>query len=70
MKNDTMLRTGLIGSFIVALCCFTPILVVGLGVIGLSALTGTLDYVLFPALVGFAGLTGYAAWRKQSPKSN
>jgi hypothetical protein len=35
---------------LVALCCFTPILVILLGVVGLSALTWYLDYVLLPAL--------------------
>jgi mercuric ion transport protein len=34
--------------------------VVLLGAVGLGALTGYLDYVLFPALVFFVGLTIYA----------
>ena len=49
----------------VALCCFTPILVVLLGSVGLAALTGYLDYVLLPALAIFIGLTCYAVWRKK-----
>jgi len=44
----TLLRAGLIGTVLVALCCFTPILVVLLGVVGLAGLTGYLDYVLLP----------------------
>ncbi len=59
------LRTGIIGTLIVALCYFTPILVILLGVMGLSALTGYLDYVLLPALAAFIGLAIYAIWRKQ-----
>lgn len=59
-----MLRTGVVGTVLVALCCFTPVLVILLGVLGLSALTGYLDYVLLPALLGFLGLTVYAARRK------
>ncbi|GAB4356048.1 MAG: mercury resistance system transport protein MerF [Methylohalobius crimeensis] len=55
-----LLRVGVIGTVVTALCCFTPILVVLLGVIGLSALTGYLDYVLFPALALFIGVTVYA----------
>lgn len=58
--NDKLLITGVIGTAIAALCCFTPILVVMLGVVGLSALTGLLDYVLIPALVFFVLLTIYA----------
>lgn len=65
MDNAKLLRTGLIGSIIVALSCFTPALVILLGVVGLSALTGYLDYVLFPALILFLGIAGYAAFRKQ-----
>ncbi|WP_235044521.1 mercury resistance system transport protein MerF [Methylohalobius crimeensis] len=55
-----LFRVGVIGTVVTALCCFTPILVVLLGVVGLSALTGYLDYVLFPALAAFVGLTVYA----------
>jgi len=61
----TLVRAGIIGTALVALCCSTPILVVLLGVIGLSSLTGYLDYVLLPALVVFIGLTMYAPRRAQ-----
>ncbi|SDU23291.1 mercuric ion transport protein [Nitrosomonas ureae] len=55
----------MIGTVVVALCCFTPLLVILLGVVGLSALTGYLDYVLLPALAIFIGLTIYAIQRKR-----
>ncbi len=42
---------AVIGTVLVALCCFTPLLVVILGIVGLSALTPYLDYILLPALV-------------------
>ena len=61
----TLLRVSVIGTVLVALCCFTPILVVLLGTLGLAAPTGYLDYVLLPALVFFIGLTCYAVWRKK-----
>ncbi len=61
----TLIRVGLVGTVLVALCCFTPILLILLGVVGLSALTGYLDYVLLPALAVFIGLTIYAVWRKR-----
>lgn len=64
MNDKRLLKTGVIGSIIIALCCFTPILVVLFGVVGLSALVGYLDYVLFPALAFFVGLTAYALWRR------
>ncbi len=58
------MRVSVIGTVLVTLCCFTPVLVILLGVVGLSALTGYLDYVLLPALAIFIGLTIYAIQRK------
>ena len=55
-----MLKTGIAGSVIAAVCCATPVLVILLGVLGLSAWAGWLDYVLIPALVIFVGITIYA----------
>ena len=66
MKDDTLIKTGLVGTVIAALCCFTPVLVILLGAVGLSALTGYLDYVLLPALAIFVVLTIYAVWRRQT----
>jgi mercuric ion transport protein len=60
MRNQALLRTGLIGTVIAAVCCFTPLLVILLGAVGLSAALGWLDYVLFPALAVFIGITVYA----------
>jgi len=60
----TLLRIGVIGAVLVALCCFTPILVILLGALGLAAYTGYLDVVLLPALLVFIGLTIYAVRRK------
>tara|TARA_R110002111_G_scaffold243436_1_gene305432 strand:- start:133 stop:375 length:243 start_codon:yes stop_codon:yes gene_type:complete len=64
MKKSTLLKTGIVGTVVVALCCFTPVLVVLLGAVGLGALVGHLDAVLMPALVLFVGLTIYAMMRK------
>lgn len=60
MNDRTLLRTGIIGTLVAAVCCFTPVLVVLLGVAGLSAWLGWLDYVLLPALVLFLAVTAYA----------
>ncbi len=60
VRRETLLKTGIIGSIIAALCCFTPILALLFGVLGLAALTGYLDYVLMPALVIFIAITAYA----------
>ncbi len=65
MNDKTLLGIGIGGTAVAALCCFTPILVVLLGAVGLSAALGWLDYVLFPALVFFIGLTIYAVHRRR-----
>ena len=69
IKNSTLLRLGIGGSLIVALCCFTPILLVLLGVVGLGALTGYLDYVLLPALVIFVGIAVYALQKRRQAQA-
>jgi mercuric ion transport protein len=53
-----------------AACCFTPVLVVALGVLGISAAVGWLDYVLLPAFSVFAGTTVYALVRLRRPHSS
>jgi mercuric ion transport protein len=68
MKTSTLLKTGLVGTMLAALCCFTPALVILLGAIGLSAWVGHLDAVLLPALVIFMALTIYALIRKDKGK--
>jgi len=61
LTNPKFLLGGLIGTL---LCCFTPILIVLFGLLGLGALTGYLDYALMP-LLGFfiAALARVAGWR-------
>ena len=65
MTDKGILTTGVVGAIIAALCCFTPVLVILFGVVGLSAVVGYLDYVLLPALAFFVLLTLYALWRRQ-----
>ncbi len=70
MDDRKLLRTGIVGSVIAAICCFTPALVILMGAVGLSALVGWwLDYfLLYPALAFFLALSGYAIYRiKRAP---
>ncbi len=62
-KNKKLFCTGAGGTIVTALCCFTPLLVVLFGAVGVSAWLGWIDYVLFPALGFFVLLTVYAAYR-------
>ena len=73
MNDEKLLRSGVAGTVIAMLCCFTPVLVILLGFVGLSAIVGGLDYVLFPMLFASLGLIGYALYlrsgnRGPSPK--
>jgi mercuric ion transport protein len=62
--SHRLLRIGVVGTVVAAVCCFTPVLVVLMSAVGLSALTSCLDVVLLPALAIFLGLTGYALWTR------
>ena len=64
MATDRLLKFGIVGTVIAALCCFTPILLILFGSVGLSAIVGYLDTVLVPALAVFVVITLYALWRK------
>ena len=74
MTDRKLLGTGITGSVIAAICCFTPALVILLGAVGLSAWLAWLDYVLLPALVLFLAITGVALFRmwrsRTSPKAS
>ena len=68
MKPGALLKTGLIGTAVAAVCCFTPALVILLGAIGLSAAIGWLDYVLLPAMLAGLSLIGYALWKRKQAR--
>ena len=63
MTDRGLLATGVVGTVIAALCCFTPILVILLGAVGLSAWLSWLDVVLLPVLGVFICITVYAVVR-------
>ncbi len=63
MTNDKkLLRAGSVGAAIAAICCFTPALAVLVGLAGLSAIVGWLDYGLFPILFASMGLIAHALY--------
>jgi mercuric ion transport protein len=55
-----------IGATVAALCCATPLLVIGLGLVGLSALIPHVDAMLLPALaiLFILAVVFHARWRK------
>ena len=60
-----MVYIGIAGSILAALCCFTPVLVLLLGAVGLSTWLGWLDYGLLPAMVVFPVVAAWAVWRRR-----
>lgn len=58
------------GTVVVAVCCFTPVLLIVLTAIGLGALTPHLDYVLFPSLAVLVVVTwrAYRQWARSRQK--
>ena len=70
MSADRLLAIGIIGTAIAAICCFTPVLVVTLGALGLSAWTTGLDLFLLPTLALFIVITGFALWKRQKSQSS
>jgi mercuric ion transport protein len=65
MKQPGLLATGIIGTIAAVLCCTTPVLVVLFSAIGLSALTGYIDYAVFAAVLIFIGIVIYALVRRK-----
>ena len=59
MWRDHWLVLGVIGAALTCLACLTPALVLLLGAVGLGALTGRLDLIVLPLLIGFVGLAVY-----------
>jgi len=66
LKDAIIIKTGITGSVVVAVCCFTPVLVVLLGAVGLSAWLGWLDFVLLSALALFLAIVVYGLWRRRT----
>ncbi len=64
LKADQCFKAGLWGSILVAVCCFTPVLVIALGFVGMVAITPYLDYVLFP-LLGLFLLLAFYGWSQK-----
>ncbi len=65
MNDTTLLKTGAIGAVVATICCATPVLVIAFGALGLSALTGYLDYVLLPIFALSVELVGYGFYRRR-----
>jgi len=65
MKNQSLIKSGIIGTVLMVVCCFTPFLVLVLGAVGLSAWLGWLDYVLLPMLAVSVGVLAYGLYQRR-----
>jgi mercuric ion transport protein len=63
-SENKCLKVGTWGVVVTAICCLTPILVLGLGIVGLGMLTPYLDYLLLPALGLFIVLAIVGLWQR------
>lgn len=70
MNDRTLIRTGLISGAVAAICCATPILVIALGALGLSAWAAGADYVLIPILFISVALVGIGIYRRRPSSAN
>ena len=59
---DRLLKRGLGSALFAAICCFTPLLVIVVAGVGLSAISGWLDYVLFPLMFFSLAVVAQALW--------
>ncbi|WP_454062462.1 mercury resistance system transport protein MerF [Candidatus Nitrospira salsa] len=59
------ITTGIVGAITSFICCITPLAVILLGLAGLGAWTGYLDYVVLPSLAFSIGLIGYGVYSQQ-----
>lgn len=66
-RPEHLLKIGIIGTIVAAICCFTPVLVLLLSAIGFAAIIPALDFILLPLLGLFLALTCYAVIRKRKP---
>jgi mercuric ion transport protein len=63
MQDRALLKLGLTGTIVTAICCFTPTLAWLLALSGLAGWLAWLDYVLLPLFALFLGVTAYAVAR-------
>jgi len=62
MNERTSLKASITSTIVAALCCFTPVLVIGMGAAGLSAWIGGIDYAVFPIMFVSMGFTANALY--------
>jgi mercuric ion transport protein len=67
VRECSLIKVGMIGAAVTLLCCVTPVLVLLLAAVGLSAAVIWFDLVLLSVLAVFVGLAvlGVLRWRRR-----
>src|SRR5438876_10211324 len=63
-QNTKLIGAGVAGALLSMLCCFTPVLVIVLSALGLTAFVAKLDYVLVPVFGASIALMIFALVRQ------
>lgn len=66
MNDRALVRTGVAGAIIAAICCATSILAVLVPLVGLGAWLGGADIVAFSLLAGSLGLIAWGLYRRRA----
>lgn len=66
MNDNHNIKTGAIAAIFVALCCAAPLLIVAVGVAGVTAWLAKSAYVLVPALLVGLGLVSLWFYRRHA----
>jgi mercuric ion transport protein len=69
VTRKALLRVGVAGTLLAAICCATPALAVLFGALGLSAWLAWSDYIALPMLLVFLGISAYALIRRRQASS-
>lgn len=69
MNHAKLLKTGIIGSIVMMIFCFTPVLVLLFGALGLGAYVSGLDFGLLPLLGISFCLIVFALIKRQMNKA-
>ena len=64
-QNARLIGTGLAGAALSMMCCFTPVLIVVLSALELTAFVTKLDYVLVPLLATSIAVVIFALVRRR-----
>ncbi len=70
MQGKKSLRFGTLGAVVASLVCFTPLVAVALGALGLAAWFPQIDYAFHVVLVVSIGLAGYGLYQYRRNKSD